>query len=121
MRLRINGGWWQFTPVLRDRVPFKTGGALFGIAGPGETFGRLPHQYWQSNAHADYTVMSYATPLAWHVPGEGWTMPEVKYSVTTSKHQGRIRVALAEIMRAESEATTAEIIALLDTNPWHAA
>lgn len=38
-----------------------------------------------------YVVFSYETPIAWHVIGaEGWTIPKVTYSVTTSGHQGLI-------------------------------
>ncbi len=41
----------------------------------------------------DYIVYSYGTPIAWH--GKfGWTIPNVKYSVTTSKHQGYVRRAI---------------------------
>jgi hypothetical protein len=45
----------------------------------------------------DYVVFSYATPIAWHVNtgvGGWWVMPETKYSITTTKHQGRVRTAL---------------------------
>lgn len=36
-----------------------------------------------------YVVRSYATPIGWH-DGTGWVRPDVKYSVTTSKHQGLV-------------------------------
>lgn len=39
---------------------------------------------------ADYYIYSYATPIAWRV-GDKWFVPAVRYSVTTSKHQGIIR------------------------------
>lgn len=95
---------------------FTTYGALSGTKFPTST-GRLPHD-WQEEFHAmrndiDYAVMSYATPIAWHVKpriGRGWNqfaqewrdvvirpewvIPDVSYSVTTSKHQGIVRVAL---------------------------
>lgn len=44
-------------------------------------------------AHADYIVWSYATPIAWH-GAAGWTVPDTKYTVTTSKHQGIVRRAI---------------------------
>jgi hypothetical protein len=37
----------------------------------------------------DYVIYSYATPIAWHANGE-WTKSSSRYSVTTSKHQGRL-------------------------------
>lgn len=53
----------------------------------------------------DYVVYSYRTPIAWHTLGyvrkdgqswveEHWTLPDVKYSTTTSRHQGIVRTAL---------------------------
>ena len=40
-----------------------------------------------------YVIFSYDTPIAWY--GElGWVVPNVKYSVTTSRHQGIVRRAL---------------------------
>ena len=41
----------------------------------------------------DFIVYSYGTPIAWHHAG-GWEMPNVRYSVTTSKHQGIVRRAI---------------------------
>lgn len=43
-------------------------------------------------ADADYIVYSYATPIAWHGK-DGWTIPDTKYSVTTSNHQNIVRMA----------------------------
>jgi hypothetical protein len=34
-----------------------------------------------------YVVYSYATPIAWALEGELLTVPDVRYSVTTSRHQ----------------------------------
>lgn len=41
----------------------------------------------------DFIVYSYGTPIAWHHAG-GWEIPAVRYSVTTSKHQGIVRRAV---------------------------
>jgi hypothetical protein len=38
-----------------------------------------------------FVVRSYATPIAWHVDGEGWIVPSTRYSRTTSAHQGQAR------------------------------
>lgn len=53
--------------------------------------GRLPDEYCDSlyNAESEpgfYVVYSYDTPIAWAANGE-WTVPPVKYSPTTTKHQ----------------------------------
>jgi len=39
-----------------------------------------------------YVVFSYDTPIAWFVIGQGWVRPDVRYSVTTGKHQGQCPV-----------------------------
>lgn len=38
-----------------------------------------------------YVVHSYLTPIAWLVPGDGWTVPQVRYSRTTSNAQALVR------------------------------
>lgn len=61
----------------------------------------------------EFVIYSYETPIAWRAlnpngdeainqDGVGysryhWVMPDVKYSVTTSKHQAKVRVALSQI------------------------
>ncbi|HEY6020997.1 MAG TPA: hypothetical protein VIY48_14165 [Candidatus Paceibacterota bacterium] len=51
-----------------------------------------------------YVVYSYKTPIAWYPlphPNQGldneckWTMPPVKYSVTTTQHQNVVAVEIA--------------------------
>lgn len=78
------------------RVDFKTGGALRGE-------NRTPGQYDYTGylrertddatverfAQSSYAVWSYQTPIAWWSEADGWTIPDVSYSVTTSHHQGR--------------------------------
>ena len=41
----------------------------------------------------DFVIYSYGTPIAWH-HASGWEIPAVRYSVTTSKHQGIVRRAV---------------------------
>jgi hypothetical protein len=81
--------WITYSMILADREPFKTGGSLYATATPGWRFGRLDYEYRDSFKRADYAVYSYSTPIAWHGP-DGWTMPDVKYSPTTSQHQSKI-------------------------------
>jgi hypothetical protein len=49
----------------------------------------------------DYVVFSYGTPIAWH-SRNGWTTPDVRYSVSTSKHQGRIFTAVEYVKNGSS-------------------
>ena len=39
-----------------------------------------------------YVVKSYDTPVAWWSELEGWYVPSVKYSPTTSKHATQMRL-----------------------------
>jgi len=83
--------------AIRERRTFATYGALRGEAvapGGGVELGRLYGPDRERLAEltrsgcngVDFVVYSYATPIAWH-GSEGWTVPDCKYSVTTSKHQ----------------------------------
>jgi hypothetical protein len=85
--------------LIADRVAF-TGNNLYGVLGSLDSViydtGRLPDEYEQQLRldRPSYIVYSYGTPIAWH-SDKGWFIPEVKYSVTTSKHQGYVRRAVA--------------------------
>lgn len=109
-KLKVNGGWWQFTEPLRYGMDFRTHGALSGrslwqgMHRHGECFcretasgGQLPGHYIDSFAHAKYAVFSYDTPIAWLNEDDVWITPGIKYSVTTSKHQGRIFTAIGQL------------------------
>lgn len=86
-------------PAIRSRRLFDSHtGSFWGVPNPGgKVAGYLPREYRDEfyAANMDYVVYSYSTPIAWHVPGEGWTVPDVKYSRTTSRHQGIVRRAIA--------------------------
>ena len=44
-----------------------------------------------------YVVFSYATPVGWFDYRRGtWVMPRVRYSATTSRHQGLLRRAIGD-------------------------
>jgi len=54
-----------------------------------------------------YVVYSYRTPIAWCADYKGipvWCVPPVRYSVTTSRHQGRVNTAIhsLNVVRFES-------------------
>jgi hypothetical protein len=84
------------------KVPFTTGnGTLSGRAFTGNDYlyaqaGQLPQDLRDVFVHDRpiYVVYSYATPIAWFSPVAGWVVPSVKYSVTTSRHQGIVRQAV---------------------------
>lgn len=95
--LSSRGAWWTMSPYVRAREAFKTHGALRAVEGAaGFDLGQLPAEYAESAQSADYVVYSYRTPIAWHVPDTGWVMPDVRYSVTTSRHQSKIATCLPE-------------------------
>lgn len=92
----------QFVQPLRDREPFRTGGALRGtdrLEGTGQLPGDLQTDVrtLAADGQLRYVVYSYATPIAWLDTDGNWTVPDTKHSVTTSKHQNCIREALRMI------------------------
>lgn len=99
-QLTINGtGWHVFARCMRDREPFKTYGNLSSTKWVPSQYlphtGEMPQHavnlYRDSLKRADYIIHSYTTPIAWHdALTDGWVMPNIKYSVTTSKAQSRI-------------------------------
>jgi hypothetical protein len=61
--------------LVSKRQPFSNSGETFrGVVGHPGTLGELPHP-----------------PIAW-LTEDGWTMPDVTYSPTTTQHQGVVRV-----------------------------
>jgi hypothetical protein len=91
MRLTTRGA--ATAKAIADRTPFTTSGSMFGTRETWHGTGMLPHwwlQTWYEEVnHIDYVVYSYATPIAWHTPN-GWTVPDARYSITTTKHQGNL-------------------------------
>jgi len=80
--------------LVRDRIPFQ-GSNLKGDTGPGAySTGYLPACFHPLVRKADYVIYSYATPIMWHCPDTGWFDPEIRYSVTTTRHQSHVRMAM---------------------------
>ena len=92
--------------ALHNRETFKTSGSLRGervdlTAGETPWAGRMPHDEvltmglnssMRNGIH--YIVFSYDTPIGF-VYGDGSVdIPSASYSVTTSRHQGIVRVHL---------------------------
>ena len=85
------GTFWGGIPTSRVTIPT----------------GRLPKEYSDVlqdesfKGTLEYVVYSYATPIGWYANGE-WTIPDVKYSNTTSRHQGRLGVAIRDLESSQS-------------------
>jgi hypothetical protein len=85
--------------LIADRVAF-TGNNLYGVLTSYDQvvhlIGQLPIEFEQQLKldKPNFIVYSYNTPIAWH-SDKGWFIPEVKYSVTTSKPQNYVRRAVA--------------------------
>lgn len=102
LQLTINRtSWLEFRDALAAFEPFQTHGNLSGICWAAISTGRLPQPYADEYGYRrefiDYTVLSYGTPIAWHDTERGWIFPDARYSVTTSKAQGRIAPAVAAL------------------------
>lgn len=99
-KLKISSSWMDYRDTLADEPEnFLTNGNLRGVKfGWGR--GRLPELYrdaFKDNIEEiEYTVYSYDTPIAWRMHGV-WIIPDIKYSVTTTRHQNKIRTAIGEI------------------------
>ena len=87
--------------ALRNGEPFATSGALKGIANPWwvesgrmRESDRAEMYSARDSIGIDYVIYSYGTPIAYRTADGNWTIPDAKYSVTTSKHQSTIRYAV---------------------------
>lgn len=94
----------DLAPILSGLVPFAN--ATRSLCGDrvGEVRPDIVHSWLSDRDRAafyadadanriDYIVWSYGTPIAWHTE-DGWTMPDARYSATTSRHQGQVRRGL---------------------------
>ncbi len=88
--------------AIANRAPFKNGRSFTGEAGTTFNTGmmhsetRKPFLDDMSSADTNgadaYVVASYGTPIGWWVEGLGWTIPDAKYSNTTTNHQHHLRM-----------------------------
>lgn len=90
--------------------PFDTYGAMFGHCGRRYLHSRVGWlkgdglaAYERDMDTIDYTVVSYATPIAWHTPERGWVVVDRNFSQSSSKHQAAARwgVSLSSDDRVE--------------------
>lgn len=66
-----------------------------------EEMGSMPYDYAvlysamaRSSTDGLYVVFSYRTPIAWYDSAEGWIVPDVRYSATTSRHLTAVRMGI---------------------------
>ena len=93
----------QAVRAIADRMTFNAGALnasriYLGLQGGEGIMSGEAYEQWRADCLADriaYVVRSYATPIAWFTVDRGWIVPADKYSVTTSRHQGIVRRALA--------------------------
>ncbi|UGQ10531.1 hypothetical protein LO772_27350 [Yinghuangia sp. ASG 101] len=84
---------WAVRRALAGREPFRTYGAFRAAAGGPASRGRLPDEWWAKirdvpDGRIGYTVYSYVTPIAWVLDDGTVVIPPVRYSLTTTGHQG---------------------------------
>ena len=99
--MRLSSRSPEVRSAIANREEFTSSAAIRGSRPIGTRFmstGYLPREFVNEIRESDgidYVVWSYGTPIAWHHSFKGWTIPEVKYSATTSRHQSIVRYALA--------------------------
>ena len=84
---------------ITNRLDFRASaleGRAYGV-GNGRLNEEETARYNQDLNAVMYWVYSYSTPIAWYTPS-GWYVVEQKFSVTTSKHQGLVKRAIANTL-----------------------
>lgn len=84
--------------AIRSREDFATSGALYGRqrldTGWGHLRGAAQDRFIADRASIDYVVVSYRTPIAWHLTDGAWVVVTDKFSPTTTSHQSAVSSAL---------------------------
>lgn len=103
------GGWQERERLyshITDRRDFDSGqmrGRLVMskydlVHASGRLEGEALRMWERDWARIQYVVWSYHTPIAWCVAvgtrGVEWVIPDVTYSVTTTRHQGFVQTAM---------------------------
>lgn len=89
--------------ALRKLTPFaRKGYSMSAVQGAVTHFGKMDaedieaYQYHARVNDVMYTVLSYATPIAWVLRNGMVVIPDTKYSVTTTNQQNLCKVYLAK-------------------------
>lgn len=91
---RVHDQRQRFARLVSESQSFKAA-AMSGRPGSADTLGQLPAEFRALGVgSADYVIYSYETPIAWRIDGD-WTVPDVRYSATTSRHQSLVRFFIA--------------------------
>jgi hypothetical protein len=98
--VRVTDDGWRIRDAIKAGNAFENSSRTFRGGPNGSVYpiatGELPAQFRPAITGADYIVWSYATPIAWCINGF-WHTPDVKYSPTTSQHQGQVNTAICAI------------------------
>lgn len=85
------------------RTPFKATTSLKGVDyvvdhGWLQYFPEALQTYREQTRTAEsvFVVVSFYTPIAWYTPEHGWTVPRVKHSQITSRHQSLVGSAIRD-------------------------
>lgn len=104
-------GWWELRDIVKQNKPFHNNGKTFRgeLHNPDNAWlpskGHMPEadRNTMDRIHKmygiDYVVFSYYTPIAYRDRRGIWTVPNAKYSRTTTQHQGRINVVASQLMK----------------------
>jgi hypothetical protein len=69
-------------------------GQNYYYQGTGQLYGESLELFHNGAKKIVYAVFSYVTPIAWKYEDGTWYIVPEKFSVTTSRHQSRVRQAL---------------------------
>ena len=81
--------------LIATRETFRNAGSTLSASWHYRGRGYLPR--WATVPANAYVVYSYTTPIGWFNPATGqWTVPKLRYNVTTSRHQSLLLGVIAE-------------------------
>lgn len=110
--------------LVRDRKPF-TGNTMSArviegsdVVTPGKLSGKDLAIFNEDRPFIRYVVLSYSTPIAWWTGTvRGWYVVGQRFSVTTSKHQGKLYLIPTRLPVLNWDCET-EAYALSDCKHW---
>lgn len=85
----------QYIAQRRDFTATSLAGRSDAPHGWGRLIGSDCQLYREAQMRIDYVVLSYGTPIAWHLPDYGWHIVDARFSHTTSRHQSKVRQAVS--------------------------